>query len=199
MQNKDLFAGKNGKICHVAIWIQKQRGRLFIDETKVFDLPMFLPTGVKYNAISFISTDNTEEEHLQNFISNIRIAVGAPDMRNELITEGKLVTHGILFDVNSVKIKSESYGTLKEISQVLKDNTNVKVKIIGFTDSDGDDKSNLDLSKRRAASVKKSLSKDFGIDASLMETDGKGEGEPISPNTTPEGKANNLRVEIVII
>ena len=102
-------------------------------------------------------------------------------MRSKLMTEGKLVTQGILFDVNSDKIKSESFGTLKEISQVLKDNPAVKVKITGHTDSDGDDKSNLDLSKRRSASVKNSLNKDFGIDASRMETDGKGEGEPAAP------------------
>lgn len=196
-QNKDLFSGKNGKLCHVSIWIQKARGRLYIDETKVFDLPMFLPAGVKYNAISFTSNDNIEEEQLQNFVSNIRIAVGSPDMRNKLITEGKLVTHGILFDVNSDKIKSESYGTLKEIAQVFKDNATVKVKIIGHTDSDGADAANLDLSKRRAASVKNSLAKDFGIDASRMETDGKGESEPASPNTTSVGKANNRRVEFV--
>ncbi len=155
-QNKDLFSGKNGKLCHVSIWIQKERGRLYIDETKVFDLPMFLPAGVKYNAICFTSNDNIEEDQLQNFVSNIRIAVGSPDMRNKLITEGKLVTHGILFDVNSDKIKSESYGTLKEISKVLTENADVKVRIIGHTDSDGVDAANLDLSKRRAASVKNS-------------------------------------------
>ena len=87
--------------------------------------------------------------------------------------------------------------TLKEISEVLKDNATVKVKIIGHTDSDGDDKSNLDLSKRRAASVKNALSTEFGIDASRMETDGKGESEPASANTTSEGKANNRRVEFI--
>lgn len=194
-QSKELFSSRNGKPFHVAIWIQKQRGRLYIDETKVFDLPMFLPAGVKYNSISFGSGFYNDGE--QNFISNIRVAVGAPDMRNKLLTEGKLVTHGILFDINSDKIKSESYGTLKEIAQVLKDNAAVKVKIVGHTDSDGDDKTNLDLSKRRGASVKNSLSKDFGIDASRMESDGKGESEAASPNTTSEGKANNRRVEFV--
>ena len=118
-------------------------------------------------------------------------------MRNKLITEGKLVTRGILFNVSSDEIKPESYGTLKEIAQVLKDNPTLKVKIIGHTDSDGDEKSNLDLSKRRAASVKNSLSKDFGIDASQMETDGKGASQPVSQNTSSEGKANNRRVEFI--
>ncbi len=196
-QSKELFATKNGKPSHVSIWIQKKRGRLYVGETKVFDLPYFLPEGQKYNAISFMSTDNVEEDQLQNFISNIRIAVGAPDMRNKLLTEGKLVTHGILFDVNSDKIKPESYGTLKEISNVLAENRTVKVKIVGHTDSDGDDKSNLELSKKRAASVKNSLAKDFGVEESRMQTDGKGESEPVSPNTTPEGKANNRRVEFI--
>lgn len=195
--DKDLFSKKDGKISHVSVWIQKQRGRLYIDETKVFDLPYFLPSGAKYNAISFSSSLDIDDE--QNFISNIRIAVGAPDMRNKLITEGKLVTRGILFDVNSAKIKPESFGTLKEIAQVLKDNPTVKVKIIGHTDSDGAAAANFDLSKKRAASVKNSLINDFGIDASRMETDGKGASEPASPNTTPEGKANNRRVEFIKI
>jgi OmpA-OmpF porin, OOP family len=75
----------------------------------------------------------------------------------------------------------------------------VKVRIVGHTDSDGDDNSNLDLSKRRAASVKSSLASEFGIEEARMETDGKGETEPVSDNNTPQGKANNRRVEFIKI
>ena len=71
-----------------------------------------------------------------------------------MLTEGKLITYGIYFDVNKDVVKPESYGTLKDIAQVLTDNPDVKVKIVGHTDSDGSDEANLDLSKRRAASVK---------------------------------------------
>lgn len=195
-QEKQLLENKNGKVVHFSIWVQKQRCRLYVGEIKVWDLPMLMPAGANCNAIGF-GVGIYGEGNRDVFFSNIRIAQGAPDMRNKLLAEGKLVTRGILFDVNSDKIKNESYGTLKEIAQVLKDNAGVKVKIIGHTDSDGDDKANLDLSKRRAASVKNSLSKDFGIDASRMETDGKGESEPASPNTTAEGKANNRRVEFI--
>jgi len=120
-----------------------------------------------------------------------------PDMRNKLITEGKLVSYGITFDVNSDKIKSESFATIKEIAQVLKDNPTVKFKVVGHTDSDGDDKSNLDLSKRRAASVKNSLVKDFSIDETRIETDGKGESEPIAKNDSGVNKAKNRRVEFI--
>lgn len=131
------------------------------------------------------------------FLSNLRLAVGAPDTRNKLMTEGKWVTHGILFDVNSDKIKGESYGTLKAIATVLKESADLKVTIIGHTDSDGDDAKNLDLSKRRAASVKAMLATEFGIDAGRMETDGKGETQPADKNDTAAGKANNRRVEYV--
>jgi outer membrane protein OmpA-like peptidoglycan-associated protein len=71
------------------------------------------------------------------------------------------------------------------------------VKIVGHTESDGSDADNLSLSKRRAESVKNSLVKDFGIDASRFAIDGKGESQPVDKNTTAEGKANNRRVEFI--
>jgi outer membrane protein OmpA-like peptidoglycan-associated protein len=105
-------------------------------------------------------------------VTNISLAVGAPDMRNKLITEGKLVSYGIYFDVNKDVVKPESYGTLKEITSILNENPNVKVKIVGYTDSDGANTANLDLSKRRGVSVKNELVKTFGIDVSRLESDG---------------------------
>lgn len=77
------------------------------------------------------------------------------------------------------------------------ENEDIKVKIVGHTDSDGDDASNLALSKKRAESVKKALSSQFGINEKRMTTDGMGESQPVSPNTSPEGKANNRRVEFI--
>ena len=118
-------------------------------------------------------------------------------MRNKLLTEGKLISYGILFDVNSDKLKPESFATIKEMAQVLKDNPTLKIKIIGHTDSDGDDASNLDLSKRRAASVKTVLNKTWSIDAARIETDGKGETAPLAPNDSGINKAKNRRVEFI--
>lgn len=85
------------------------------------------------------------------------------------------------------------------MANVLKEYADMKVKIVGHTDADGKDADNLDLSKRRAASVKEALAKEFSIDESRMETDGKGEGEAIDKNDTPAGKANNRRVEFIKI
>ncbi len=180
---------------HVAVWRQKQRVRVYLDQNKVCDLPMVLSETEKYNAVRFKTDGNNDGSTW--LMSNIKLAVGAPDTRNKLMTEGKFSTTGILFDVNSANIKAESYGTLKQIAQVLQDNATVKIKIVGHTDSDGDNAANLSLSKLRADAVKASLTKDFGIDDSRMQTDGKGESQPAAANTSPEGKAQNRRVEFI--
>jgi OmpA-OmpF porin, OOP family len=178
----------------ISIWIQKQRLRLYVNEAKILDLPKALPPGLAGNKLEF---NSNSYEGNNSLMTNVRVAYGAPDTRNKLLTTGKFVTHGITFDVNSDKIKPESYGTLKDIASVLKDNAAVNVKIVGHTDSDGDAAQNLDLSKRRATSVKNELVKSFGIDAARIQTDGKGKTEPIAPNDTPANKAQNRRVEFI--
>jgi outer membrane protein OmpA-like peptidoglycan-associated protein len=175
---------------HMALWYQKGRVRLYQDQNKLFDLPKaFTFEGVKMDRLRF--------EEGAAMVSNIRIAVGAPDMRNKLLTEGKLVTYGIYFDVNRDVVKPESYSTLKSIAAILTENPNVRVRIVGHTDSDGADNANLDLSKRRGASVKDELVKSFSIDASRIESDGLGETRPVAPNDSPANKALNRRVELI--
>ena len=181
---------------NVSMWRQKQRLRVYVDETKIWDIPRAFQPDVIYNGV-VLSMGDMHKEDDRYYISNIRLAVGAPDTRNKLITEGKFVTHGILFDTNSDKIKPESYGALKNIANVLIENADVKVRIVGHTDSDGDDASNMALSKKRATAVKTALADTFGIGAGRMETDGKGESQPTGPNTSAEAKANNRRVEFV--
>jgi len=185
---------------HFSVWRQKNRLRIYVNETKVVDVPYALLVENKYNAFRFktnymnFATADYKDELM---VSAIRYAVGAPDTRSKLITEGKLVSRGILFDVNSDKIKPESYGTLNDIATVLKENPTVKVEIVGHTDSDGDEAKNLELSKKRAVSVKESLVKEFGVSDGQLTTDGKGESQPSDPNTTAAGKANNRRVEFI--
>jgi OmpA-OmpF porin, OOP family len=195
-KSNDFLTRMNGVPVRISMMIQKQRMRVWANESKLIDIPRMMPAGMVFDRIRLFEW-GADDENTKFYIKNIRVAAGLPDMRSKLITEGKLVTHGIYFDSGSDKIKPESYGTLKEIAAVLKENGEVKVKIIGHTDSDGSDELNLDLSKNRSASVKNALSQEFGIDASRMETDGKGESQPMDLNTTPEGKANNRRVEFL--
>lgn len=192
------FNVPNKNAVRIAIWRQKQRVRVYLDSTKVLDLPRALDAGTVLNALIFAAyAPDYDQNGGSFFLSNIRLAVGAPDTRNKLITEGKFTTHGILFNSNSDVIQPESYGALQDIANVLKENPAVKVSITGHTDADGNDQGNLELSKRRAEAVKTALNKNFGIDAGRMSTNGKGKTQPIDNNTTEVGKANNRRVEFV--
>ncbi|HBC77475.1 MAG TPA: OmpA family protein [Bacteroidales bacterium] len=187
---QENFKEKINKMYHIAIWVQKTRIRVYQNQDKIIDLPRALPAGC-------VKPDRIRFEYGAAMISSVRIAVGAPDMRNKLMTEGKLVTYGIYFDVNKDVVKPESYGTLKEIASILNEVPDVKVKITGFTDSDGADAANLDLSRRRAASVKSELVKSFNVNGDRLVTDGLGEGQPVAPNDTPANKALNRRVEFL--
>lgn len=191
-----VWNNTDNTFAHISIWRQKERLRVYINGEKVWDIPRAFDPATKYNAITFASQ---MPNNLDNYyvLNNIRLAVGAPDTRNKLITEGKFVTRGILFATNTDKLQPESYGVLKEIGGVMKENPNMRFRIIGHTDSDGDDKHNMDLSRRRAEAVKNALVKEFGVNAANLETDGKGESMPADNNTTVAGKANNRRVEFV--
>jgi outer membrane protein OmpA-like peptidoglycan-associated protein len=185
----------NGKVMHIATWRQRQRVRVYMNQEKVWDLPRALSAAAKLNSIVFFVRGGCG--NCEYYLGNLRVATGAPDTRNKLVTEGKWVTHGILFDSGSDRVKGESYGSLKEIAGVLTEAADLKVQIVGHTDSDGDDAANLDLSKRRAASVKSVLVTEFKIDAGRLDVDGKGETQPLDKNDTPAGKANNRRVEFL--
>jgi OmpA-OmpF porin, OOP family len=182
------------KVNHVIIWAQNRRFRIYHKQAKVLDMPTNVFDGTKFNRLCFRLSRGAS---CGSYISNIRITSAAPDMRSKLLTEGKLVSYGIYFDVNKDVVKPESYGTLKGIADVLSENPDVKVKIVGHTDSDGADPANLDLSKRRGGAVKAELVKSFGIDASRLEADGMGETQPVAPNDTPANKALNRRVELI--
>lgn len=187
------WSEKGKQFAKVSIWRQKGRLRVYVNEDKLVDMPRFFAESKPYHMAFFRSFF----EDCQVLMTNIRYAVAGEDTRSKLITEGKFVTNGILFDVNSDNIKSESGIVLKEIAGVLQENPTVNVKIIGHTDSDGDANANLILSKKRALAVKNALINFYGINAARMETDGKGESAPAESNTTLVGKANNRRVEFI--
>lgn len=193
--NWDATAGK--KFAHISIWRQKQRLRVYLNGDKIWDIPRAFDAIAKYNAVTIGCRGAWAQQNDYFLLGNMRLAIGAPDTRNKLVTEGKFVTSGILFDVNEAVVKAESYGTLKDIAKVLQENGDIRVKIVGHTDSDGDDAKNMDLSKRRAAAVKAALHSEFGISESRMETDGKGESQPVDKNDSVTGKANNRRVEFI--
>ena len=197
VQEADWIAGNAQKrLVKLSFWRQRQRLRVYMNEEKVWDIPRAFESGKNYNTVLFrLSDDILQNGHY--LIGNIRLAVGAADTRSKLLTEGRFSTTGILFDVNSAAMKGESYGALKDIADVLKENAGLRLNIVGHTDSDGDASGNQALSQKRAAVVKDALVREFGIDAARLQTDGKGASQPVAANTTAAGKAQNRRVEFI--
>ncbi|MCM2271598.1 MAG: OmpA family protein [candidate division Zixibacteria bacterium] len=182
----------------IRVMVTKSSVKCYVDNERVANAPRtagFTPVSflIKFHA------DDGDLEKEKLFIRNFRFAEGGKTMREQLDESGKIVTHGIYFDVNSDQIKGESYKTLADIGSMLTDDAALKLAIEGHTDSDGSDASNLELSQRRAESVKKYLVDTYKVDASRLDPKGMGETKPIDANTTPEGKANNRRVELVKI
>src|SRR5690606_32147166 len=128
------------------------------------------------------------------FISNLKVAEGGMDLRRKLISEGEVSTNGILFDSGSANIQPSSMGVIRQISQVLQEDNAIKLMIIGHTDADGPGDTKLELSQERAAAVKNALITVYGIADDRLQTEGKGENEPIADNNSPDGKAQNRRV-----
>ena len=130
-------------------------------------------------------------------LSNFRIAKGKETKQfNTLLTDKKVVTHAIHFDVNKSTIQPSSIGFLLQLAQFLKANPNIRFEIGGHTDSDGDATANVNLSKASADEVKKQLVS-AGVQDSRLTTRGYGASKPVQANTTPDGKAENRRVEFV--
>ena len=130
-------------------------------------------------------------------ITDLRIAEGGKPLYDALAAAGHVSTHGILFASGSATIEGESTPTLKKIGDMLKAHADLKLMIEGHTDNVGAAAANQTLSEQRAAAVKQFLVSTYGIDAARLQTKGYGSSKPISPNTTPEGRQNNRRVELV--
>jgi OOP family OmpA-OmpF porin len=168
--------------------------KCYLDNERVANVPKvdgFNPTGFRVHHRARNDPRNPV------LFRGFRFAEGGKSMRQQLDETGKIVTHGILFDKGSAVIKGESYKTLQEIGELLTGDAALRLSINGHTDSDGEDAYNLDLSKRRAESVRSYLLSNFSVNAERLECKGYGETDPIDTNATPEGKANNRRVELI--
>ena len=105
----------------------------------------------------------------------------------------------VYFETDSDVIQVRSYDLLDQIVGVLRARSDISlVSIEGHTDSRGSDSHNMDLSTRRAASVRRYLV-DHGIQADRLLSLGYGEERPVASNDTADGRADNRRVEFLII
>jgi len=176
---------------HIAISFNKRALKVYFDDQRLLNIPNITedPAGIT------IGTNHSTPDKNQ-FIKNIRIAKGAVPLYDKFLTDGKFVTTGIKFDVNKATIKPESMGTINYVVKMMTDHPELKFSVEGHTDSDGDDAMNQKLSEARAKSVVVKMT-ELGISADRLTSKGHGESKPMAGNDTPEGKAQNRRVEFV--
>ncbi|MCQ2335322.1 MAG: OmpA family protein [Paludibacteraceae bacterium] len=108
------------------------------------------------------------------------------------------ILNHMYFAVDKTDILPTSEEDLQTLYDFLTEYPTAVIRIVGHTDSTGSDAYNIRLSRGRSASVKAEMVK-RGIDPDRIETDGRGEREPIDTNSTPEGRQNNRRVEIQVL
>ena len=183
-------------IQHVAIAVSGTQVKVYVAGERVLSDPDGVVRPITRLGIEFEGPYREEGDH--QMITNVRIAEGGKPAKQMLAGEGRIVTHGILFDTGSDVIKPESGPTLRSILALLNEDPGLRFAIEGHTDDQGGPKVNGPLSERRAAAVKAWLVKQ-GIDAGRLTSKGIGQSKPIDTNDTAEGRANNRRVEFAKI
>jgi OmpA-OmpF porin, OOP family len=188
---EELVNGFNSKWHHAALIQKNGQMKAYVDQFRICVNPNI---DQKFYRLEFASIGS---ETTPVVITNVKLAEGGGmNVIGQKFTDAKIVTHGINFDFDKASIKPESMGTLNMIVQLLKDNPAIKFEVDGHTDNSGTTAHNLSLSQLRADAVKTQLVT-MGVDASRLTTKGFGDTKPLGDNSTPEGKANNRRVEFV--
>jgi OOP family OmpA-OmpF porin len=184
----------DARVHRVAISVNGTFVKAYIDNQRVVNDPDGIKRPIRQIGIQMLSPNNFKTERL--LFTNFRLAEGGKDIKSALDTDGKIVTHGILFDTGKATLKAESLPTLKMILGLLNDDPELKFSIEGHTDNQGGKVINQPLSERRAEAVREWL-EGKGIETTRLKTAGFGDSKPIDNNRTAEGRANNRRVEFV--
>jgi OOP family OmpA-OmpF porin len=184
------IAADTSKPIEFELWAQQRKMGAYLNGQKVIDVNEF-----QFAAINHF--DDLEAKFRDVSIHKVRVAETAPDFASAISASGKYVAHGIEFEADSDLLKPESAATLKQVAAALTKDRQLKLEIDVYTDSAGDADHNLKLSELRAQAVQSVLVTQFGIAAAWLSANGFGTAKPIASNVTPEGRAENRRVEFV--
>lgn len=132
-----------------------------------------------------------EKGMTQEVVANVAALSGG------LTSNGHVVVNGILFDSGKTDVKPASAAALQEVAKLLKANPRLKVYVVGHTDNVGALAANMELSKRRAASVVQLLTTQYGVPITQLDAIGDGPSAPVVSNDAEDGRALNRRVELV--
>lgn len=180
------------QLIRVRVMSDGKYAKVYMNGTRVANVP-----DADLGRSTHIVFDLRGDEKNGTFVGPLTVAGGGRKLYDALETNGRVATQGIFFEVGSDHIKPESGPTLKEIAAMLTEHGSLKLLIEGHTDSQGDSAENQSLSERRAAAVKEALAGSFGVDPARLTAKGMGASKPATANTTPEGRQQNRRVELV--
>jgi outer membrane protein OmpA-like peptidoglycan-associated protein len=178
---------KTGGWRHFSTAYTKGKLKIYLDDQRLINIPHLQgnPTGITLSS-----------NCIKPYIKNFRIAAGGVKYYERVLSNGKIVENGIKFDVNKATLRPESMGPINKIYKLMTKYPDINFSVEGHTDSDGDTDFNQKLSEERAKIVMMKLIA-MGINKNRLKSKGWGETKPIDNNTTPEGKANNRRVEFI--
>ena len=127
------------------------------------------------------------------------VPVKPDDLTKQKLEPGKIIQlKNIYFEFDKDELMPRSFVELNKLLKIMRENPKLVIEIMGHTDALGDDNYNLDLSRRRAESVLKFLLENK-INKNRLRSHGEGETKPIASNETDEGRAQNRRVEFVVV
>lgn len=118
---------------------------------------------------------------------------------DRLQTQGHVILPDLEFGSGSAALADRAYASLAALARFLKADPGRRIALVGHTDAVGALDANVALSRRRAASVLERLATRHGVPRAQMESNGMGYLAPVAPNTTPEGREANRRVEAVLL
>lgn len=177
---------------HLAVAFNQRSLKAYLDQNRLLNVPNVTgrPTALTISSVQGYGKTKPL------LLRNVRLAEGGKDLYARLATDGRIVTHDILFDPGRAVIKPASQPTITQLVALLKSQPDLRFRIEGHTDADGDAAANQRLSQARADAVRTAFVQ-AGIAANRLNTKGLGETQPLDPAGTTDAKAQNRRVEFV--
>ena len=174
---------------HVALSFNKRALKVYLNGNRLVNIPNCA------RPQNFTIQRSHWDDH-RNLMTNVRLCKGAVPLYNRLLTDGKIITYAITFDIGKANIKPESMTEINRIAQLMKDNADLKFEVQGHTDNTGTVAGNQKLSEQRAQAIVNKLV-EMGIAANRLSAKGMGQSAPLADNSTDEGRAKNRRVEFI--
>ncbi|WP_425044696.1 OmpA family protein [Primorskyibacter sp. S87] len=134
-------------------------------------------------------------------VTEINETVITPELgvKQALTTDGRAILSGLDFGTGADALGTGPYSDLSELAEILESSPDIRIALVGHTDTIGTLERNIALGKRRAEAVKAHLVEQYGIDVDRIEAEGAGYLAPLTSNISEAGRESNRRVEAVLL